>query len=158
MAYDYDARDLSAFTGTEYYKTAAPAPIDQVYLSLRAIKNEESGVKDVSKVVLGYSCKNTAWEIDESGKLLSAAPVYPGNDTVSKRMSQEDTEKGWSSAYGIPYMTYTTEDGSRYFLWYEDSRSVRLKLDTARLFGINSISLWRLGTIPDYSDWSWSFQ
>ena len=158
MAYDYDARDLSAFTGTEYYKTAAPAPIDQVYLSLRAITNEESGVKDVSKVVLGYSCKNTAWEIDESGKLLSAAPVYPGNDTVSKRMSQEDTEKGWSSAYGIPYMTYTTEDGSRYFLWYEDSRSVRLKLDTARLFGINSISLWRLGTIPDYSDWSWSFQ
>ena len=157
MAYDYDARDLSAFVGTEYYKTAAPAPIDQVYQALKAITDQETGVADVSKVVLGYSCKNTAWEIDENGKLLSPAPVYPGNDTVSKRMQQEDTVQGWSSTYGMPYMTYTTEDGSNYFLWYENSRSVQLKLDTARLFGVNAVSLWRLGTIPDYSNWSWNF-
>lgn len=157
MAYDYDARDLSAFIGTEYYKTTATAPIDQVYQALKAITDQETGVADVSKVVLGYSCKSTAWEVDENGKLLSSAPVYPGNDTVSNRMRQEDTVQGWSSTYGMPYMTYTTEDGSNYFLWYENSRSIQLKLDTARLFGVNAISLWRLGTIPDYSNWSWSF-
>lgn len=157
MAYDYDARDLSQFIGTEYYKTAAPAPVDQVYLGLRAITDAETGVEDVSKVVLGYSCKNVGWETDEDGKLVSALPVYPTNDTVAKRMSQEDTVRGWSSAYGMPYMTYTTEDGSHYFLWYENASSVSKKLQTAQLFGVNSISLWRLGTIPDYRDWYWSF-
>ena len=158
MAYEYDARSLAEFTGTTYYKTTAQAPIDQVYLALRAVTDPETGVSDPSKVILGLSSKNVAWEIDEAGKLLSPLPFYPGNDTVAQRMEQDDTAFGWSAAYGSPYLTYTTEDGSAYFLWYEDSRSVQLKLDTARLFGINSISLWRLGTIPDYSDWSWSFQ
>ena len=37
MAYDYDARDLSGFEGTEYYKNITPAPIDQVFMSLAAI-------------------------------------------------------------------------------------------------------------------------
>lgn len=157
MAYDYDARDLTQFVGTEYYKTAAPAPIDQVYLGLRAITDPETGLKDTSKVVLGYSNKNVAWEIDEDGKLVSGLPVYPSNETVAKRMRQEDTEFGFSSAYQASYMTYTTEDGSRYFLWYESSDSVQRRLDTARLFGINSVSLWRLGTIPDDSNWYWDF-
>lgn len=158
MAYDYDARDLSAFVGTEYYKTAAPAPVGQVYLSVKAITDSETGVADISKVVLGYSCKNVAWETDGEGKLLSALPVYPSNDTVSKRLVQEGTIRGWSAAYAMPYITYQTEDGSAYFLWYEDALSVQKKLDTARLFGVNSISLWRLGTIPDYENWSWSFK
>ena len=31
MAYDYEARDMSDFVGTEYYKTAATVPLDQVF-------------------------------------------------------------------------------------------------------------------------------
>ena len=158
MAYEYDARSLAEFTGTTYYKTTAQAPIDQVYLALRAVTDPEIGVSDPSKVILGLSSKNVAWEIDEAGKLLSPLPLYPGNDTVAQRMEQEDTGFGWSAAYGAPYLTYTTEDGSAYFLWYEDSRSVQLKLDTARLFGVNNLSLWRLGTIPVYENWNWATQ
>lgn len=156
MAYEYDARDLAGFTGTTYYKTAAPSPIDQVYLGLRAVTDPETGVADPSKVILGLSSKNVAWEIDGAGKLLSPLPLYPGNDTVAKRMEQADTLFGWSAACGMPYLTYTAEDGSAYFLWYENSRSVQLKLDTARLFGVNSLSVWRLGTIPVYENWNWT--
>ena len=155
MAYEYDARSLAEFTGTTYYKTTAQAPIDQVYLALRAVTDPQTGVSDPTKVILGLSNKNIAWEIDGEGKLLSALPLYPGNDTVAKRMEQTDTFFGWSAACGMPYLTYTTEDGA-YFLWYENSRSVQLKLDTARLFGVNSLSLWRLGIIPDYENWNWS--
>ena len=155
MAYEYDARSLAEFTGTTYYKTTAQAPIDQVYLALRAVTDPQTGVSDPTKVILGLSNKNIAWEIDEEGKLLSALPLYPGNDTVAKRMEQTDTFFGWSAACGMPYLTYTTEDGA-YFLWYENSRSVQLKLDTARLFGVNSLSLWRLGIIPDYENWNWT--
>ena len=157
MAYNYDARDLSAFVGTEYYKTAAPAPLDQVYLALQAVTDPETGVADPGKVVLGYSNKSVAWEIDEEGKLVSGLPVYPGNETVARRMRQDDTKHGFSDPYGASYMTYTTEDGSRYFLWYESDVSVQRRLDTARLFGVNAISLWRLGIIPNEQSWHWTF-
>jgi len=155
MAYDYDARDLNGFVGTEYYKTAAPAPIDQVYLSLRAITDPEIGAADPGKVVLGCSSKNVAWKTDERGKLLSAHPVYPDNDTVSRRMKQENSTENWSSAYALPYLVYETEEGEDFFLWYENSRSIQMKADVARLFGINAVSFWRLGTVPDYSNWNW---
>lgn len=155
MAYDYDARSLDGFAGTEFYKTAAPAPIDQIYEALRAITDEESGVAYGEKVVLGFSCKNVAWEIDENGKLLSETPVYPNNATVYQRLMQEDTIHGWSDTYGMPYAVYTV-DGKQYFLWYEDARSIAIKADTAKLFGMDGVSFWRLGTIPDYDGWNWT--
>ena len=153
MAYDYDAKDLAGFIGSNYYKTAASAPIDQVYLALKAISDPDFGVSDLSKIVLGCSSKNIAWNISESGKLLSENPVYPNNDTVIKRM--KTTAENWSSSYGTPYLEYQTETGDHYFLWYENNRSIQLKLDTAKLFGINAISFWRLGTIPHYTEWNW---
>lgn len=156
MAYDYDTRNLSSYVGTTYYKTAATAPVDQVYESLRAITNASSGVADLSKIALGFSCKNVAWKIDGSGKLLSGTPANPSNDTVTTRLKQASTVKGWSSVYQMPYAVYQTESGEKWFLWYENDASVKAKLELAKLFGIDSISLWRLGTIPDSSAWNWN--
>lgn len=152
MAHDYDARDMSGFEGTDYYKTAVPAPIDQVYWSLRTVVNE---VADDSKIVLGYSCKSVAWRIDSNGKLVSAKPVYPTNDTVAKRLADPATELGWSDTYQTAYAIYTDEGGSRYFLYYQDADSVAASLNAARLLGVTGVSTWRLGTIPNYSSWSW---
>ena len=50
---------------------------------------------------------------------------------------------------------YTTEDGSRYFLWYQDNTSIQMAVNTAKLLGINGVSLWRLGNIPAYDSWNW---
>ena len=43
---------------------------------------------------------------------------------------------------------YQTEDGKHWFVWYEDSRSVGEKVRLAKLFGVTSVSLWRLGNLP----------
>ena len=153
MAYDYDARDLSAFVGTEYYKTNAPTPMDQIFLSMLAITDEETGVADHSKIALGFSSKHTAWQIDGNNKLLSGTPVYPENDTVYKRLQQSDTVQGYSDTYQSRYAVYTTENGERYFLWYDD---VQPKVDAAQLLGITGVSVWRLGTMPMYGSWNWT--
>ena len=153
MAYDYDAKDLSAFVGTEYYKTAAPAPLDQVFLSLLAITDEEFGAADHSKIVLGFSSKNTAWQIDGNDKLVSGTPIYPDNETVYRRLQQSDTSCGYSNTYQSNYATYTTETGERYFLWYD---AVQPKLTAARLLGVTGVSVWRLGTMPMYGSWNWT--
>ncbi len=156
MAYDYDASNLSGFEGSEYYKTTATAPIGQVGASLYAAAEKI----DPSKLLLGFSCKNVAWKIDESGKLLSGTPIYPSNETVAKRLAQVDTERGWSAEYRQSYAVYTTEDGGRYFLWYQDDQSVEAAMDAARAFGVTGVSLWRLGIVPQYTigenSWNWS--
>lgn len=156
MTYDYSAADLTAYVGTEYYKTAAPAPADQVYASLLAVTNVNTGVADTSKLLLGYSSKPMAWKIGADGKLLSGTPVYPSNETLYQRLNQSDTETGWSDTYQQPYAVYTTEDGSRYFVWYDNDDSVQVRLNAAKLLGITGVSLWRLGTIPTEHGWNWN--
>lgn len=155
MAHDYDARSLNGFIGTTYYQTAAPVPMDQFYMSLRAVVDAEKGVQDKSKIVLAFSCKNIAWQIDENGRLLSPTPVYPSNETVYSRLNQQGTIHAWSPLYQNRNAIYETETGERWYLIYEDARSIQAKVDAARLLGITSTSVWRLGTIPDYNDWNW---
>lgn len=156
MAYDYDASNLSDFVGSEYYKTAATAPIGRIAASLYAAVAEI----DPSKLLLGFSCKNVAWKIDEREELLSGTPVYPSNETVAKRLAQSDTKRGWSAEYRQSYAIYTTEDGGRYFLWYQNDQSVEAVMDAAKAFGVTGVSLWRLGIVPQYTigenSWNWS--
>ena len=156
MAYDYDTHDLSGYEGTTYHQTACPAPIDQVFYSLMAITDATSGVQDRSKVVLGFSCKNEAWQIDGNGKLVSGTPVYPSNETVSKRLQQSDTVLGWSDTYQHSYAIYTTEDGSRYFLWYQNTDTLQKSMEAAALLDVSGVSVWRLGSMPMYPAWNWS--
>lgn len=151
MAYGYDARDMSGFVGSRYHETAATAPIGQVYLGLAALTEQV----DPEKVLLGFSAQATAWQIDGEGDLVSGTPVYPSTETVEARLAQPDTVTGWSDACQQSYAVYTTEDGGRYFLWYQDDASVQAALRAAKLLGVTGASVWRLGMLPDGDAWNW---
>lgn len=84
--------------------------------------------------------------------LAASAPFYVSNETLSQRLSQNGTAKGWSDRSQCPYAVYTTEDGSTYFVWYDDESSVQARLDMAKLLGITGASVWRLGTVPAYEN------
>ena len=152
MAYDYDTRDMSDFVGTTYYRTAATVPMDQVYLGLKVLTDRV----DADKVLLGLSARAAAWQIDGDGNLLSGTPVYPSAETVARRLAQPDTVTGWSDTYQQSYAIYTTEDGGRYFLWYQDDTSIQAELRCAKALGVAGISLWRLGTLPTSAAWNWN--
>lgn len=159
MAHDYDPRNLDSYvngpgdTGS-YHQHCPTVPLDRIYLDLRNMTE----LVDSSKVVLAFSARNIAWKIDANGKLLSGTPVSVAADTVAKRLAQSDTVTGWSPDYQQSWVIYTTEDGSHYFLWYQDEQSVQLELNTAKLLGVTGVSLWRLGTIPQHntSSFNWS--
>ena len=148
MAYNYQAMDLSDSLGTEYYKTAAVAPIDQIFASLLDLTDARTGVEDTSKVLLGVQFRNIAWQVDSNGKLVSGTPVYPDEETLTKRLNQSGTVTGWSQDYQCPYIRYIDESGNQWFAFYEDSDSLRAKTQAAALRGITGVSYWRLGTIP----------
>ena len=152
MAYDYDTRDIGDFVGTTYYRTAATVPMDQVYLGLKVLMDRV----DPDKVLLGFSARAAAWQIDGDGNLVSGTPVYPTTETVAARLAQPDTVTGWSDTYQQSYAVYTTEDGGRYFLWYQDGASVQAELRCAKLLGVSGVSLWRLGQLPAAESWNWN--
>ncbi|MGN0710769.1 MAG: S-layer homology domain-containing protein [Anaerovoracaceae bacterium] len=155
MAHDYNAVSLKGYEGNgEIYKTTALTPIGKVYYSFKAITDSDTGVADKDKIVLAISFGTVAWELDDEGKLLSPVALHASTENVYKWMTAQGTEKSFSSAYRNPYMQYTTPEGRHIILWYEDEQSVFEKAALARMFGINGISLWRLGLVPNYSGYS----
>lgn len=156
MTYDYEDRTMAQ--GASALTSAPTSPMDQVYWSVKtAVEQVSAASQDVGKLVLGYSCKNVAWKVNSPTDLTLAAsaPFYVSNETLNQRLSQSGTTKGWSDTFQCPYAIYTTEDGSTYFVWYDNARSVQARLDMAKLLGVTGASVWRLGTVPTYSGWSW---
>ncbi len=151
MAHDYNETTMpDNLLGSEYYKNTPVTPFAGVYYALRTIADENTGVKDKSKIALAISFSSVGWEIRNS-RIVSTESVSPVPSTVYTRLKGA-AEKGYSEIYRNPYIRYTTEDGKEYFVWYEDQRSVEDKLKLAKLFGIKGVSLWRIGLIPNYPD------
>lgn len=151
MAHDYNSTTMpESLLGSEYYKNTPVTPFASVYYALKAITDKDTGVEDMSKLALAISFDSVGWELAD-GKLASTNSYSPVPQTIYTRLAG-GAVMGYSETYRDPYITYTTEDGKNIFLWYEDERSVSDKLELARLFGIKGVSVWRLGTIPNYSD------
>lgn len=152
MAHDYQWPSVPAdYVGTDRTETPV-TPISRVYGALRSVTDPETGVADRDKLVLALSFANVGLRVDGEGLLADTSLSRPSVATVHTRLTQPDSRLGWSDEYLNPYLYYTTGEGERYRLWYEDARSVNAKVRLARMFGIKGVSLWRLGTIPDYPD------
>lgn len=152
MAHDYQYTSVpDSYIGTN--RTESPlTPFNKIYYALAAITDPDTGVTDRSKIALAISFGSVGWQINESDKLVEKKSYNPLPSTIITRLRQEDTVMGWSETYRNPNIYYTTENGKRYRLWYEDARSVMDKIELAQMFGITGVSLWRLGMVPDYSD------
>ena len=149
MAHDYAASDLTGFLNSRYYRNHPCAPLYKVYYAVRTAAAE---MDDPSKLTLAVSMDARAWQTDADGLLTAARSTHPLQTTVYKRLCQSGTVMGWSDTARSPWCTYTTESGQHIFLWYEDARSTAQKLSCAKLVGVTSVSVWRLGLIPDYPD------
>lgn len=151
MAHDYAAYTLpDNLLNTDFIATPV-TPFDEVYTALKAITNPVTGIQDKEKIVFAVStASTTAWNTTDK-KITDGKSIHPALDTVEKRLAQSDTEIHYSETYKNPYAFYTTDDGQQILLWYEDSRSIEDKITLAKMFGINSLSIWRIGAIPEGS-------
>ena len=151
MAHDYHETVMpDNLLNSEYYRNTPLTPFSSVYYALKVITDENSGVADLSKVALAISFNSVGWELKD-GKLINPKSVNPPPSTIYSRL-KSGAHMGYSEAYRNPYISYQTEEGKDYFVWYEDARSVNDKVKLAKLFGIKGVSLWRLGNIPNYSE------
>ena len=91
------------------------------------------------------------------GKVVNQKAYRPSYTQLAERIMKEEQGSelimNYSESLQNPWLTYyNSSDGTDNIIWYEDARSVNAKIELARLFGINGISLWRLGNIPDFED------
>ena len=149
MAHDYAAYTLpDNLINTNFIATPV-TPFDEVFTALKAITNPITGVSDKSKIQLAIStASTTAWNTTDK-RITDNTAIHPSIDTVQKRLAQNDTEITYSQAYKNPYAFYNTESNQQILLWYEDSRSVKDKINLAKMFGIKSVSIWRIGTVAN---------
>ena len=154
MAHDYDFTSIPEYyVGRDALANENPsAGLTDVYSTLVAVTDPDTGVKDKSKLVLAVSIDSSGYQVDEEGKIASTTHYHPTPSTLIGRLRQEDTVMGWSEKEHVPYINYSTEDGSRYTIWYEDERSITEKIKLARMFGIDGLSVWYVGSVPTYED------
>ena len=157
MAHDYQWTSVpESYVGTS--NTDSPVtPFDQVYQALRDLTDPVTGVADRSKLALAVSFGSAGFRVDGNGNLLETTIYHPAPATLALRLAQPDTAVTYDTASRNPYALYTTEDGSRYKVWYENEQSVTDKILLARTFRVNALSLWRLGNVPHppgYDVWS----
>lgn len=58
----------------------------------------------------------------------------------------------WDAASKSPYFTYTDANGVSHTVWYENSESLKFKLDLVRKYDIAGAALWKLGE-EDPASW-----
>ena len=152
MAHDYQFPSIpEGYVGTT--KTYSPVtPLSDIYTALQHLTDRETGVQDKSKAVLQISFGTAGFKVDEEGLIQNTTIYHPASTVIATRLEQEDTVYTWDEVSRNPYIIYTTEEGNHYKLWFENAPAVREKLALARMFGVTGVSVWRLGTIPNFPE------
>ena len=147
MASDYYAKSLTQAEMDMGYTKTPLSPLADVYYGLKMITDPQTGVADTSKIWLQVSMDSVQWKL-QNGKVINQKPYHPSYEAIASRLATGVSVNYPNYSYN-PYATYfDANDGTDNILWYEDARSVAAKMELARLFGIQGISIWRLGNIP----------
>lgn len=151
MAHDYNAKSLSDKNMEDGVTLTPLTPIDEIYYALKMITDKDIGVEDKSKVLLQISYATAQWKLKDN-KVINKYPYTPDYQTLYQRI-QKGVTLNYSTKYENPYLSFFDEvDSTNNILWYENSQSVAAKIKLAKLFGIEGISIWRLGNIPTYQN------
>ncbi len=144
MTHDYGAKSLNE-TEQKAGKVMTPmTPINEVYKTLLEATH---AVQDKSKLVIQISFSTIQWQT-KNNQVLHTKAYTPTYAQVEARLSMPGTQVCYDEASQNTYATYEME-GIKNIIWYEDQRSIEAKENLAKLLGIQGISYWRLGTIPN---------
>ncbi|AKL95996.1 putative glycosyl hydrolase [Clostridium aceticum] len=153
MAHDYYAKQLTDAEMQRGYTLTPLSPIGEIYYALKSITDKDTGVQDVSKIWLQFSLDTVQWKLKE-GQVINKYPYHPSYEAVQQRLAMDGVAINYSQQNQNPYATFfDSRDETDNVLWYEDARSIQAKIDLGKMFGVQGISLWRLGNIPNYEEY-----
>jgi spore germination protein YaaH len=92
----------------------------------------------LNRIALGVPTYGYDWRSGAHGVSLQWA------DVNALARAHRATPK-WDTASSSPWLRYRDDHGREHTVWYENARSLGVKLDLARRAGVTRIVLWRLG-------------
>lgn len=138
---------LGIMTYDQYRPTQAePGPVaglPWVSGTIQAALND--GVPP-EKILLGIGTYGYDWTVGQPN------PRALSHSAVESLRRRENATVQFHPTHKVPYFTYTDGKGQQHQVWYEDARSIALKLDLVRRHNLAGILLWRLG-LEDPSAW-----
>lgn len=147
MAHDYGAVYMNATERISGFTATPVTPFNQVYTALKAASEQ---IEEKNKIALAISVASTAcWTLDDKGSVINEYSLHPDINTIEKRLLQPDTVVEYSQKYRNPKALYKDDDGNKVVLWYENEQSISDKIKLAKMFGINKVSVWRIGQLTD---------
>ena len=118
--------------------------------SIASIRYVENGIKDTlaqvpkEKVINGIPLYTRVWIQGADGKTNSSSM---GIARAKEWVSQNKVELYWQDDLGQYYGELQTEEGLKQ-LWLEEERSIGLKMDLIRQYGLAGVACWKLGFEP----------
>jgi internalin A len=175
MAHDYEpVEKLQKQQVQQYigYNALEPihsmAPIQPVRQALNEMKDSASDLSELSKVWLQITFDSAQWRFDVKSAagwesladtaLSREGRLTPLYKSIKDRVDNADGNGqnityGYNNELQTPYLQYfNSSDESWSIILYEDSNSIRAKIELAKSYGLGGISLWSLANVPDYTD------
>ncbi len=144
-AFDYEALHPSLdymiiMAYDQHWSTSAPGPVASISW-VRSIMNYTVSVVPPDKVLMGAPFYGYDWE--DTGKANRATGRLW---TRALEIAHEHgVEIQWDEAFDTPFFRYTTEDGTDRIVYFENERSLELRLDLLEEFGVAGVAFWRFG-------------
>ncbi|MDR7814557.1 glycosyl hydrolase family 18 protein [Lacrimispora sp.] len=118
--------------------------------SVASIQYVENGIKDTlaqvpkEKVINGIPLYTRVWTEGSDGKVTSSSL---GIARAKEWVSENQVELYWQEELGQYYGELQSKEGLKK-LWLEEERSIGLKMDLIKQYGLAGVACWKLGFEP----------
>lgn len=174
MAHDYEPvskltkADMQQYTGANTLNPIdSMAPVKKIRLAMEDVKKYVDEA-NLNKVMLQINFdiaqwrfelpEGTAWSKTSGSAISLEARNTPTYEMLYSRVQNTDLKAknmvyGYNNELQTPFIQFfNAADKTQNVVIYENSRSIKAKIDMAKQYGLGGISLWSLGNVPDYGD------
>jgi spore germination protein YaaH len=103
------------------------------------------------KILIGLPAYAYDWDLTASTSSKSVGASVNWKD-VPAILAGPSAVKHWDATSSTPYVDYTSSDGHKHEVWYDDAASITPKAALAGKYGLGGVSMWALGE-EDSSFW-----
>lgn len=174
MAHDYEPvskltkADMQQYTGVNTLNPIdSMAPVKKIKLAMEDVKKYVDEA-NLNKVMLQINFDIAQWRFElpegatwnkTSGSVTSLetrnTPTYEMLYTRVKNtdLKAKNMVYGYNNELQTPFVQFfNIADKTQNIVIYENSKSIKAKIDMIKQYGLGGISLWSLGNVPDYAD------
>lgn len=118
----------------------AIAPINEV----RRVLNYAVTAIPRNKILMGMPTYGRDWRLPFVAGQSIAATISP--QEAIARAARYGVDIQFHQLYQSPFYRYTDAQGVRHEVWFEDARSVQVKYNTVKQYGLRGVSYWELSS------------